>query len=239
MTNSNLKYFTQPAILQVIGPRRLALLLSAFDADLKASNLFLPHPNGQNDDYFSELAAVLELPQLLPERLREALFTLEAAASPENERRVWAAIKRRIPCVSVSLDCTLDRTLDLWFLAPDEFSQFTPAPPQLQNSKTPPLPSQPDSTVPPSNDSTIPCPDTPPLHNSNTLPLHSQPDSTVQPFNDSTIPRPNIPPLQNSKTPPLPSHSDSTIQRSNDSTVERLNGSSPDSNLSLPRSGSD
>src|SRR6266478_2246677 len=126
MTNSDLKYFTQPAILQVIGPRRLALLLSAFDADLKASNLVLPQPqpNSDNVRYFSELAAVLALPQRLPERLRDALFTLEAAASPENERRVWAAIKRRIPCVSVSLDCTLDRTLDLWFLAPDEFSEF-------------------------------------------------------------------------------------------------------------------
>jgi hypothetical protein len=82
MASAGLKLFTDPTILQQIGPRRIALLLKPFDADLKASNLMLPNPNGQNDDYFSELAATLAHTQSLPQSLRTALFTLEEAASP-------------------------------------------------------------------------------------------------------------------------------------------------------------
>src|SRR5438093_8055976 len=97
-----LKYFTQTPILRQIGHRRLARLLSAFESDLKASNLVLPEPDRQNDNYFAELANVLALTQQLPESLRKVLFTLEEAASPENEKRLWSVIERRIPRVSVS-----------------------------------------------------------------------------------------------------------------------------------------
>src|SRR5207237_247783 len=43
---------------------------------------------------------------------------------PENEMPLWRAISRRIPGVSVAQDCSLDRALELWFAAPEEFSQF-------------------------------------------------------------------------------------------------------------------
>jgi hypothetical protein len=42
---------------------------------------------------------------------------------------IWRAIHRRIPGISVSQDCPLDRTLELWFKAPDELSQFQPSSP--------------------------------------------------------------------------------------------------------------
>src|SRR5437867_4341271 len=103
----DLKYFSQPEILQEIGRRRLAKFLNAFDADLKASNLVLPNPDTANGNYFSGLAAALALPQRLPETLRKALFTLEEAASPHNDNRVWAALQRRIPSISVSRDRAL------------------------------------------------------------------------------------------------------------------------------------
>src|SRR5207247_9333635 len=46
---------------------------------------------------------------------------------PPPLKIIPSAIKRRIPSVSVSTDCALDRALELWFCAPDDFSQFVPA----------------------------------------------------------------------------------------------------------------
>jgi len=122
-----MKYFTQAPILRQIGHRRLARLLSAFDQELKAGSLVLPEPDLQNDDYFADLATALSAAERLPENLRKALCTLENAASPENDKPLWAATKRRIPGVSVSMDCALDRALELWFAAPDEMYQFAPS----------------------------------------------------------------------------------------------------------------
>src|SRR6266852_3771253 len=117
-------YFTQSPILRQIGHRRLARLLNPFDEDLKAAGLVLAEPDPQDDDYFADLANALSIAERLPGRLRQTLLTIELAASPENEMPLWRAINRRIPGVSVSHDCALDRALELWFLAPDEFSQF-------------------------------------------------------------------------------------------------------------------
>src|SRR6266852_721263 len=119
-----LNYFTQSPILRQVGHRRLARLLKPFDEDLKAARLVLPEPDPQNDDYFADLANALSMADRLPGRLRQTLLTIELAASPENDKPLWCAIGRRIPGVSVSHDCALDRALDLWFLAPEEFSQF-------------------------------------------------------------------------------------------------------------------
>ncbi len=122
-----LQYFTQPTILQQIGPRRLASLLKAFP-DFNAANLIPPQVNGENNHDFSQLAARLGDTQALPEKLRTMLFALEAAASPENNNWLWRTVHQRAPGVSVSQDCPLDRALELWFVAPDELSQLTAAP---------------------------------------------------------------------------------------------------------------
>ena len=119
-----LNYFTQTPILRQIGHRRLAMLLNPFDQDLKAGGLVLPEPDRQDDDYFADLANALSIAERLPGRLRQTLLTIELAASPENEMPLWRAIHRRIPGVSVSQDCPLDRALELWFLAPEEFTAF-------------------------------------------------------------------------------------------------------------------
>src|SRR5260221_450710 len=121
-----LNYFTQSPILRQIGHRRLAKLLSPFDEDLKTARLVLPEPDPQNDDYFADLANALSMADRLPGRLRQTLLTIEPAASPENDKPLWCAIGRRIPGVSISHDCALDRALELWFVAPEEFSQFAP-----------------------------------------------------------------------------------------------------------------
>ncbi len=102
-------YFTQSPILRQIGHRRLAKLLKPFDEDLKAARLVSPEPDPQNDDYFADLANALSTATRLPARLQQTLLTIELPASPENDQPLW------------SEDCALDRALDLWFAAPDEF----------------------------------------------------------------------------------------------------------------------
>ena len=121
-SNGSLHYFIQPAILRQIGACRLAKLLDGFRDDLKAANIFLPSSEAENGSYFDSLAPILGS-AALPDRLRAALFTLEAAASPDNRDRLDSAIQRRIPCVSLTA-CAVDRALELWFLVPEELSQF-------------------------------------------------------------------------------------------------------------------
>src|SRR6185436_3348635 len=84
-------------------------------------------PEALNGEYFSDLAALLARPDTLPASLRNTLLVLEHAATPENDWKVQDAIHRRIPRVLVSRTCPLDRVLDLWFLVPDELSQFNSA----------------------------------------------------------------------------------------------------------------
>jgi len=136
--NPALPQFTHPAILQAIGHIRVPTFLGGFADDLKAANVLLPTapdsadfrvPNPAADSphgiYFASVAALLSSPALLPERLRAALFALEAAASPQNQAWLEATIQRRIPSVSLTGLCNLDRALELWFTDPEELSKFT------------------------------------------------------------------------------------------------------------------
>src|SRR5437867_9995887 len=177
-----LKYFTQSSILRQIGHRRLAILLGPFRDELILRNLTLPVPDPKSDDYFADLANALSATESLPHSLRKALFTIEAAASPENNARLWAAIKRRIPCVSVSTDCPLDRALELWFAAPDELSKFLPEVEPRIHTHEHGLLKQVDAVISPNSEPPIsngisvnPCPS-----------VVTAPTSTPQPFNAST-----------------------------------------------------
>src|SRR5437016_4973710 len=138
---TNLKLFTQSAILREIGPVRLAKLLAQFSGDLQAFNIPTPEYDLDHDQYFDAIANILAKPEAVPERLRVTLFALEGAAAPENEQRLDSAIQRRIPCVSLSPCCALDRALELWFHAPEELAQFqsrTGVSPVSGNTETPP-----------------------------------------------------------------------------------------------------
>ena len=67
----------------------------------------------RNMEEFLRLVGLQAQSPALPDRLRAALFTLESAASPDNRERLDSAIQRRIPCVSLSPYCALDRALEL------------------------------------------------------------------------------------------------------------------------------
>src|SRR5947208_12862897 len=87
-----LQLFTQPEVLRRIGPARLLKFLGPF-----ATGGILPPP-AEDANYFDSLAAALASHSQLPDDLREALFTLENAVAPENERLFDSAIQRSIPC---------------------------------------------------------------------------------------------------------------------------------------------
>src|SRR6266478_8561717 len=150
---NHLAYFIQPAILRQIGSRRLAKLFDGYGDDLKAASILLPTAESENGSYFDSLAPILGS-SALPDRLRGALFTIEAAASPENQDRLDSAIQRRIPCVSLAGCCPLDCALELWFHAPEELSQFQTDPAQPSTSGTPPSTACNASTLQRSNAST-------------------------------------------------------------------------------------
>src|SRR5437660_11923867 len=75
--NMNLKYFTQPEILQQIGHIRVPKFLDCFSDELKAASITLPAPpdstystpDPQNRPYFDSVAAILAHQALLPEHL--------------------------------------------------------------------------------------------------------------------------------------------------------------------------
>jgi len=169
----NLESFTQPEILRQIGSRRLAKLFDGFRDDLKTASILLPTAESENGSYFDSLARILDS-SALPDALRGALFTIEAAAASKNQDRLDSAIQRRIPSVSLSSCCALDRALELWFHAPDELSQFQTGPGNdSQLPSTPgPRPSAPcnDATMQPSNNS--PPPPNPTIQQSNNPTIH-------------------------------------------------------------------
>src|ERR1043166_7373175 len=117
-----LTQFIQPAILKGIGHARLTRFFEGFSGELKAANVVLPAP--ANGNYFDALAAVLAAPTQLPERMRATLFALEEAAAPANNPRLQEAILRRIPRVCLAGLSAVDRALELWFVVPEELSQF-------------------------------------------------------------------------------------------------------------------
>jgi hypothetical protein len=115
--------FTQPAIVQFINCRRLALFVSRFTPELHAANLTVPDPNnlnGHDTAWFARFFANSGL----PENLRKALRTLEIAADPTNEARVDTILARRFPQNNFGHWHPLDRALELWFNVPEELAVF-------------------------------------------------------------------------------------------------------------------
>src|SRR4051794_37655938 len=80
--------FTQPAVLDFVNCRKLARFVSAFGPELRAANLTVPDPNDLNGHDTFWFARFFANPNL-PENIRKALMTLETAADPTNEDRVY------------------------------------------------------------------------------------------------------------------------------------------------------
>src|SRR3954468_22471731 len=120
--------FTQPDVLHFINCRKWARFVSAFAPELQAANLTVPDPDHLNGHDIYWFARFFANPNL-PENLRKALMTLETAAHPANEDRVYSILMRRSPQDNFGHLHPLDRALDLWFNAREELAPFEPHPP--------------------------------------------------------------------------------------------------------------
>src|SRR4051812_8649332 len=120
--------FTQPDVLHFINCRKWARFVSAFAPELRAANLTVPDPDHLNGHDIYWFARFFANPNL-PENLRKALMTLETAAHPANEDRVYSILMRRSPQDNFGHLHPLDRALELWFNAREELAPFEPNPP--------------------------------------------------------------------------------------------------------------
>src|SRR5437660_10857977 len=104
MTANPLTQFTQPSILEAIGPARLTRFFNEFAPDLHAANLVAPAPASESGDanYFHSVAVLFSFPALLPERMQAALAAIERAAAPENSERLEAVFFQQFPHINMS-----------------------------------------------------------------------------------------------------------------------------------------
>jgi hypothetical protein len=136
--------FTQSDVLHFVNCRKWARFVSAFAPELHAVNLTVPDPdhlNGHDIYWFARFFGNSRL----PENLRKALITLETAADPANEDRLYSILTRRFPQDNFGHLHPLDRALELWFNAREELAPFQPNPPasatEAQTSTNPLAPS--------------------------------------------------------------------------------------------------
>src|SRR3954471_9756204 len=137
--------FTQPDVLHFINCRKWARFVSAFAPELRAANLTVPDPdhlNGHDIFWFARFFGNSSL----PENLRKALLTLETAADPANEDRLYSIITRRFPQDNFGHLHPLDRALELWFNAREELAPFEPTPPAPPSETTSTNPLAPSGT---------------------------------------------------------------------------------------------
>src|SRR4051794_34355414 len=114
--------------LWLIGSTRLARFLEPFIPELATSPIvrycplkqWLPRPHTLVDS--KRLLGIFTSPTLLPERLVHTLAYLEAAAAPNNQPLLEAALARHGS--AQQFDCALNYALELWFIAPEELAEL-------------------------------------------------------------------------------------------------------------------
>src|SRR4051812_15599340 len=102
MNSLKLKHLSKPRFLKSVGRDLLARFLQSFGGDLAGNGLNLPPPGLADADYFEAAARLLMRPDTLPDRLNEALATIDDFASPKAfawlERAPdWPDMHRLIP----------------------------------------------------------------------------------------------------------------------------------------------
>ncbi len=120
MAESEFRQFALPGVLRAIGRKLLAEFLAHFQQDLAVKNLALPSPDLSDDNYFQQLTELLSCEASLPERLTDALFTIEEMASPEGQERLQAAVAHAGLKLTFDSDTSPERmTVQVWLEAPD------------------------------------------------------------------------------------------------------------------------
>src|SRR5262249_32060501 len=114
-----------------------------FASELAAARLTIPvaAADQMDDDYFNRWTALLSHPSF-PPTITDTLISIETSARPENWNAIEEIASRRFPNVSVSPQ-GLERTLDVFFLCPEDLNRFRPSPQAVPPVELPsPVPSE-------------------------------------------------------------------------------------------------
>src|SRR5258707_15853511 len=118
---SSLKFdrFTKPAFLRQIGRPHLDQFLARFSAELALRRLNLPAPGADDYQYFTLLAHTMMSPEGLPDAMNEALYAINAMATPDGQQRLETAIaERQLPIALAPESSHGDIALQVWLAAP-------------------------------------------------------------------------------------------------------------------------
>jgi len=110
----------QTSVLRTIGRKLLSEFLAKFHDELRTSCVPIPDPDSTDEEFFTAVAAMLCSPGLLPDRLSEAILTIEEMASDENRERLDAVIAHAGLDLTFDPDSPPERvTLQVWLHSPD------------------------------------------------------------------------------------------------------------------------
>jgi len=97
VTAGQFSRFARLDVLTGIGRNLLASFLESFADEVAAQNLSLPNPDTPGPEYFQAAAALFASPDLLPDRLIEALFAIEEMAHPDCRQQIQTALGQLQP----------------------------------------------------------------------------------------------------------------------------------------------
>jgi hypothetical protein len=114
------KRFTRLQTLQRIGRPLLVRFFERFHSELTGQKLSLPDPDAPEAEWFRSVTGLLASPEVLPDRLTEALYAIDEMASPDgHERLEKAAAEAQLPIEFQANSSRADIALQVWLAAPE------------------------------------------------------------------------------------------------------------------------
>ena len=148
MVGLEFRSLARASVLRTIGRKLLGEFLLKFHEELREACVPIPDAGLSDTKFFDDLGAMLHAPEHLPDRLNEAIFTIEEMASDENRERLDSAVAQAGLDLNFHPDAPPERvSLQVWLHSPDlirqehekydavpltSFQCFAPAPPNTR-----------------------------------------------------------------------------------------------------------
>jgi len=113
------KRFTKPQVLRGIGRELLRQFFLVFQDELSAG-LWLPEPGLPDEEYYAGLARALLAPELLPDRLNEAIYAIDEMATPEGQERLELGMAEAgLDLIPAPEGSRAEFAMQVWLAAPE------------------------------------------------------------------------------------------------------------------------
>jgi len=124
MLGLEFRSLARASVLRTIGRKLLGEFLVKFHAELREACVPIPDPALSDTNFFNEVAAMLQAPEDLPDRLNEAIFTIEEMASDESREHLDSVVAHAGLDLHFDPDAPPERvTLQVWLHSPDLIRQ--------------------------------------------------------------------------------------------------------------------